>query len=189
MSTSLQKNLTITCIAILIGVVLCTLGFNPTSEPIDSIAVIWPGTLLQTFCAILFGGWGVIATVLSAIIVDIIKVGSVKIVIGYSIPDFLQSVIPALYYRRLIKVHGWNAQTFRFLPYFVVCVLLSNIVGAISGALIFNFGPNNLESLWFPMTRWFIANAPIALILGWPLFRCLGPVMAEEGLTVNGWWR
>lgn len=175
--------------AISIGVALCTLGFNPASEPIDSIAVIWPGTLLHSVGAILFGGWGVVATVLSAIIVDMIKVGTVHVVVGYTIPDFLQSFIPAFYYRRLIKTHGWSAPTFRFMPYFIVSVLLSNIIGAISGALIFNLGTDGLESLWFPMTRWFIANAPIALILGWPLFRCLGPIMAEEGLTVNGWWK
>lgn len=189
MNPSLQKNVVITCIAILIGIALCTLGFNPATEPIDSIAVIWPGTLLHTVGAILFGGWGIIATVLSAAIVDMIKVGTVHVVLGYTIPDFLQSFIPALYYRKMIKTYGWSSQTFRFFPYFIVCVLLSNLAGAISGAFIFNFGPGGLESLWFPMTRWFIANTPVALILGWPLFRCLGPVMAEEGLTVNGWWK
>lgn len=189
MRSNLRQNLIITCIVTLIGVVLCTLGFNPANEPIDSLAVIWPGTLLHTVGAILFGGWGVLATVLSAIIVNALKTGEPYAVYGYIIPGLIQPLIPAIYYRRVIKLHGWDTHTFRFLPYFFVCVVCSNLAGAVTGAFIFNLGQEGPVSTWLPMARWFIANAPIALILGWPLFRCLGPAMAEEGLTVNGWWR
>lgn len=183
------RNFTITVFTTIIWVILCTLGFNPANEPIDSIAVIWPGAILHGVGAILLGGWGVVATVLSAVIVDIIKVGTVHATVGYMIPDFLQALIPAYYYRRLIRRHGVGPHLFRFGPYLLYAVILSNLVGAITGTLILNLGITDIQSLWFPMLRWLVANIPIAIVLGYPLLRCLGPTMVEENLIVKGWWK
>lgn len=187
--SSWVRNLSVTSIAILIWVILCTLGFNPANEPIDGIAVIWPGAILHAVGAILLGGWGIVATVLAAVIVDIIKVGTPHVVLGFIIPDFIQAFIPAWYYRRRIAQHGWGRDTFAFTPFLIYAVLLPNIAGAFIGTLIFHMGSAPVTSLWFPFVRWLVANIPVALLLGWPLLKCLGPVMADEGLTVKGWWR
>lgn len=185
----LSRNIGLMSIAIIIGVILCTLGFNPANEPIDTVAVIWPGTLLHGVGAVLLGGWGIVATVLSAMVVNLLKTGTIHVVVGYTIANIVQAGIPAWYYRRLIKKYGWKSETFRFMPYVIYVVFLSNIVGAMIGALTFYTGSQSFVPFWLPFVRWLIANIPIALFLGWPLFRCLGPVMAEEGLTVSGWWK
>lgn len=183
----IKRNFFITLIATGISVVLCTLGFNTANQPIDSIAVVWPGTLLHSVGSILFGGWGIVATVVAAVIVDIINVGTLHATLGYIIPDFLQALIPAIYYRSVIKKFGWGPEVYRFRPFLVYSVILSNFVGAIVGTLILYSWTQT--SLWMPMLRWLVANIPIALFLGYPLLRCLGPVLAEEGLVVKGWWK
>lgn len=170
-----------------ISVILCTLGFTPASQPIDSIAVIWPGSLLHSVGTILFGGWGIIATILAAIIADVVNVGTLHATLGYIVPDFLQALIPAIYYRHVIKKHGWGPQVYKFWPFFFYAVLLSNIVGAIAGTLIlYSWSQTHL---WLPFVRWLIANIPISLFLGYPLLRFLGPTIAEEGWVVKGWWK
>lgn len=90
MDKSIKRNILITLVMITISVVLCTLGFNTASKPIDSIAVIWPGAILQSVGTILFGGWGVVATVISGIIANWINVGTFHVSFGYSLPNFLQ---------------------------------------------------------------------------------------------------
>ena len=57
--TFIKRNIIITLVMIAISVILCTLGFNTASKPIDSIAVVWPGAILHAVGTILFGGWGV----------------------------------------------------------------------------------------------------------------------------------
>lgn len=182
-----KQNIFIAAIAIVIWVILGTLGYNPDTAPIDSVAVIWPGAILHGVGAILLGGWGIIATILSTMIVDAIKVGTPNAIFGFMLPSFLQSFIPAVYYRRCIKKHGWGQETFAFTPFLIYAVILNNLVGAASGALVLHLGTG--ASPFFPFVRWMISNIPISLVLGWPLFRCLGPVMADEGLTINGWWK
>ena len=183
----LRRNILITLIITTISVVLCTLGFKTALQPIDSIAIIWPGAILHAITPILFGGWGVVATVLSGIIVDIINVGKFHAVVGYIIPDFLQAFIPALYYRYLIRKYDWTQPVFCFKPFLIYSVLLPNLAGAMSGTIILHSSTE--VSLLTPFIRWLLANIPIALILGWPLFHFLGPTMAEEGWTVKNWWR
>ncbi|PIR20272.1 MAG: hypothetical protein COV45_06890 [Deltaproteobacteria bacterium CG11_big_fil_rev_8_21_14_0_20_47_16] len=187
--SKLIQNIVVTAIVTTIWVILCTLGFNPANEPIDSIAVIWPGAILHGVGAILLGGWGIVATVLSAVIVDVIKVGSLHIILGFSIPDLIQALIPAWYYRNQIKRFGWGPEVFSFKSYLLFATLIPNIVGAIIATIIFHPSNQPIEQMWFPFLRWLVANIPISLILGWPLLKCLGPIMAEEGLTVNGWWQ
>lgn len=185
--TSIKRNVIITLVMITISVILCTLGFNTASKPIDSIAVIWPGALLHSVSTILFGGWGVLATVLAAIIADIINVGTLHAVLGYMVPDFIQAIIPAIYYRRLIKKYGCGKEIFSFWPFLVYAVIFSNVAGAIVGPLILHTWSES--NWWHAMIRWLIANIPIAILLGWPLLRYLGPTMAEEGWVVSGWWK
>lgn len=186
-ATPIRRNILITLVMIAISVILCTLGFNTASQPIDSIAVIWPGAILHAVGTILFGGWGVVATIVAGMIVDVINVGSLHAIFGYAIPDFLQAIIPAIYYRSLFKRNNWNKTIFSFRPFFIFAVVLPNVVGAIVGTLILH--SSTQTDLWFPMSRWLIANIPIALILGWPLLRFLGPVMVEEGWIVKDWWK
>jgi len=183
----IKRNILITIVMITISVILCTLGFKTALQPIDSVAIIWPGAILHAIAPILFGAWGIIATVLAGIIVDFINVGTFHAVAGYAFPDFLQAFIPALYYRKLIRQYGWTNKTFQFFPFLIYGVLLSNIAGAISGTFILHSSTD--APLWTPFFRWLIANVPIAVILGWPLFHYLGPTMAEEGLAIKGWWR
>ncbi|GEM_PF-3949006 len=185
----LRRNLSITLIATTISVVLCTLGFNPETQPLDSIAVIWPGAILQAFAGALFGGWGVVATVLAGLVADILLAGTVHASIGYILPDLLQALIPAWYYRHRIAQYGWTAPTFHFWPFFIFSILISNIVGAVTATCIFQFYLSHEFHFWFPLMRWLVANIPIALLLGWPLFRYLGPTLAQEGLVMRGWWQ
>ena len=185
----LKRNLAITITATTISIVLCTLGFVTADAPVNSIAVIWPGALLHSVAAILFGGWGVVASVLAGVIVDIINVGKLHIIIGFAIPDFLQAFVPALYYRRLVARKGWGPHVFRFWPFLIYAVILSNAVGAVAGTAIVSLGNEQTGSLLFPLFRWIFANIPISLMLGYPLFRCLGPIMIEENYVVTGWWK
>lgn len=186
-ASNIKRNFIITGIMIVISVILCTLGFNTASQPIDSIAVIWPGAILHSVGTILFGGWGVVATVLAAIIADIINVGTIHATIGYIIPDLLQALIPAAYYRVLIKKYGWGKEVFSFKPFILYAVVLPNFVGAVVGPLILHSWSE--FDLWHAIIRCFLANVPIATVLGWPLLHYLGPTMAEEGLVVKGWWQ
>lgn len=183
----IKRNILITIVMTAISVILCTLGFNTAAQPIDSIAVVWPGAILHGVGTILFGGWGIIATVLSSVIVDMINVGTLHATLGYIVPDFFQALIPAFCYRLLIKKYGWGKEVFSFWPFLVYAVILSNVAGAIVGPLIlYAWSESNL---WHAIIRWLIANIPVALFLGWPLLRYLGPTMAEEGWVVSGWWK
>lgn len=187
--SKLRQNVIITFIVTFIWVILGTLGYSADSAPVNSIAVIWPGAILHGIGGILFGGWGIVATVVSTMIVDAIKVGEPYAIYGFILPSILQSLIPAIYYRGRIKKYGWGKETFAFVPFLFYAVLINNLVGAASGTLMMLLGSSSSGPFWFPFIRWSVANIPISLILGWPLFRCLGPVMAEEGLNVEGWWR
>ncbi len=188
-SSQFSQIIFVTIIAIIVWVALCTLGYNPENVPINSVAVIWPGAILHGSGAILLGGWGIVATIVSTMIVDAIKVGSPYAIFGYMLPSFLQSFIPASYYRYRIRKYGWGEKTFAFIPFLTYAVIINNLVGAASGTLVLYLGTGGTDSLFFPFIRWLISNIPISLILGWPLFHYLGPVMAEEGLSVSGWWK
>lgn len=183
----IKQNIFITFITIGISVVLCTLGFEPNSVPPDGIATIWPGAITQVIAGILFGAWGVIATVSAGVMVDIINVNDLYIVFGFIIPDFIQAFIPAFYYRLLIKRYGWNDRIFRFTPFLIYGVIIPNVIGALIAAFLLSSHTNT--SFYFAFARWTIANIPIALVLGWPLFKIFGKVMADEGCVVTGWWK
>ncbi|PIR26721.1 MAG: hypothetical protein COX62_03245 [Deltaproteobacteria bacterium CG_4_10_14_0_2_um_filter_43_8] len=184
---SFKQNFLITLTTIGISVILCTLGFEPNSVPPDGIATIWPGAITQVIAGILFGAWGVIATVSAGVIVDIINVNDLYIVFGFIIPAFIQSFIPAFYYRLLIKRYGWNDKIFRFTPFLIYGVIIPNVIGALIAAFLLSSHTNT--SFYFAFARWTIANIPIALVLGWPLFKIFGKVMADEGCVVSGWWK
>ena len=183
------KTIFIVCIvSIIISVILCTLGFSPTSVPIDSVATMWPGAITQAITAILFGGWGIVITVLSGVFVDIINVGDPHITFGFMLPDFIQAFIPALYYPTLFKkLSEDDSVDFRFGPYLFYAVLLPNILGAMVATFILHQKTGVSMNMVF--ARWLIANIPIAILFGWPLVRFLGPVMVEEKLFVKGWWK
>lgn len=183
------RNFQISLLAAGITIILCTLGFNPATQPIDSIAIIWPGAILHGVGGVLFGGWGVFATVLSGIVVDYINVGTPVATYGYILPNFLQALIPAIYYRRAIAQYGWSPKIFSLGRYLLVGVLAANLVGALCGSIVFHIVLQRDGSFWLPFTRWLLANIPVAALLGWPLLRSLGPTLADEGLTVSGWWR
>src|SRR3989338_785515 len=93
-----KRNVLITVVMTTISIILCTLGFNTAAQPIDSIAVIWPGAILHSVGTILFGGWGIVATLLEGTIANIINVGTFHISLSYAIPNFLQALIPTVYY-------------------------------------------------------------------------------------------
>lgn len=186
-ATPIRRNILITLVMVTISVILCTLGFNTASQPIDSIAVVWPGAILHAVGTILFGGWGVIATVMAGMIANIINVGTSYAIFAYTLPNFLQSIIPAACYRLHIKKHGLNKNTFKFSTYLIFASLLPNLIGAISGTIILSLS-RDVDPL-FSIARWLIANIPISIILGWPLLHFLGPTLAEEKLVVKGWWR
>lgn len=170
-----------------ISVILCTLGFNTATQPIDSIAVVWPGAILHAVGTILFGGWGVIATVAAGVIANMINVGNFYATIAYTLPNFLQSIIPAAYYRHHIKKFGFEKNTFKFSTYFIFASVLPNLVGAICGTIILSASKD--VDPFFSIARWLVANIPISLILGWPLLYFLGPTLAEEKLAIKGWWK
>ena len=155
--------------------------------PVNSIATIWPGTITQAVASILFGGWGVVITVLSGIVVDIINVGKIHVIFGFIPSDFVQSFIPALYYRRLICKHGWNEKVFGFKPFLIYAVMFPNIVGSLLASSVIFYAEG--ISFWYSVMRWLIANIPLAVILAWPLFKTLGPVLVEEKWVVTGWWK
>lgn len=183
----IKRNILITAVMTAISVILCTLGFNTAARPIDSIAVAWPGAILQAVGTILFGGWGVVATLLAGMIANLINVGTPYAVFAYSIPNFLQAIIPAAYYRRLIKQYGFSEKIFEFKTYFVFASILPNLVGAITGTFLL-FSSKNVDP-WFSIARWLTANIPISLLLGWPLLYFLGPTMIEEKWFVKKWWQ
>lgn len=185
----LKRNVAITIVAITVSVILCTLGFKTAQTPIESIAVIWPGAILHSVGSILFGGWGLVATILAGVIVDIVNVGKLPIIFGFMVPDFLQPLIPVMYYRYLIARHGWNSEVFRFRHFLIFAVLIPNALGALTGTLILRMNFVSDLPFWFPFVRWMVANVPISLCLGYPLLRCLGPTLAEEGFVVTRWWR
>jgi|SRR3989338_5874289 len=133
---TIKRNLIIIFVAIIISVILCTLGFNTANQPIDSIAVVWPGAILQAAGTILFGGWGVVATVLAGMTANAINTGTAHAILGYSAPNFIQSFIPAFYYRKLIKSCGLGPKIFSFKHYLIFAVLIPNILGALFGTFI-----------------------------------------------------
>lgn len=185
--TPIRRNILITLVMIVISVILCTLGFNTDSRPIDSIAVIWPGAILHAVGPILFGAWGIVATVVAGIAANLINVGNGYTALAYSLPNFLQAAIPALYYRRLIKHYGTDKKIFEFKTYLVFASFLPNLMGALVGTLLL-FSSRNVDP-WFSIARWLTANIPVSLLLGWPLLYFLGPTMVEEKLLVKGWWK
>lgn len=185
--TPIRRNIIITLVMTTISVILCTLGFNTAAQPIDSIAVIWPGAILHAVGPILFGAWGIVATIFAGMVANLINVGTWHTALAYSLPNFLQAAIPAVYYRRLIKHHGCNKKIFEFRTYLVFASILPNLVGALTGTLLLVFSKN--VDPWFSIARWLTANIPVSLVLGWPLLYFLGPTMVEEKLIVKGWWK
>lgn|SRR3989338_8997889 len=105
---AIAKNILICLIATFISVVLCTLGFRISSIPIANIATIWPAAITQSVVSALFGGWGVLATVLGGIVEGTLNGKHTWVVIGFIFPNFVQSFIPAFYYRRVIRRRTWG---------------------------------------------------------------------------------
>ncbi|MBI5299546.1 MAG: hypothetical protein HY877_04545 [Deltaproteobacteria bacterium] len=183
----IKRNILITLVMITISVILCTLGFSTANQPIDSIAVVWPRAILQAVGTILFGGWGIVATIFAGMITNAINVGTAHAILGYSIPNFLQSFIPAFYYRRILRKSDGEIKMLSFKSYLIFAAIVPNLLGALFGTFILH--STREADLWFSISRWLIANIPITLVLGWPLLFFLGPTMAEERLLIKGWWK
>jgi ribose/xylose/arabinose/galactoside ABC-type transport system permease subunit len=185
----IKRNIIITILATTITVILCTIGIDTASKPLDSMGVIWPGAVLHSAGGALFGAWGIIATILSGTITNYVNVGSPAIILGFIFPNFIQSLIPAFYYRKRIRCCANSSEIFNFKPFLIYGILLPNIIGGLSGTIILQSMFKSDLPFWFPFTRWLIANIPISIILGYPLFRFLGPTLMEEGYIVKGWWK
>lgn len=186
---SLHHRLIVVLFCVIIFSILCTLGFNSVAMPVETIAIIWPGAILHSVGAILFGFWGIIATITVGLIVNGIITHNLYITLAFILPNFIQSFIPAWSYRQIINKYGWSERTFDFFPFLLFGALLPNMVGAVFGTLLLQLDVARNLPYSFSFLRWLIANVPITLLLGYPLFRCLGPIMAEEGMAVKGWWK
>jgi tellurite methyltransferase len=183
----LFKSIVLALGIVALSVLLCTLGYSSLNSVSGSIANVWPGAIFQVVSAAALGGWGVVATIISAIITNAINVKTMYAILAFIPANFVQSFIPAYYYRRILKKGGWSSRTFRFLPFLIYGVLIPNILGSfLGGAAVHMFAGAPYVHV---CAKWFIANVPIAIILGWPLFRYVIPALVDEGWTVKGWWR
>lgn len=171
----------------LLSIVLCTLGYPSLTARAGAIASVWPGAIFQGILSVAFGGWGVLAIIFGGMVTVAINAHSWWGVLSLIPANFLQALIPAYYYRRVLKKGGWNRRVLRFLPFALFAVVIPNIVGAAAGALAFHLhsGAPYAALFW----KWIAANIPIALALGWPLFRYGVPSLVDEGWTIKGWWK
>ena len=185
---ALWRNLCLTFSTVALSTLLCTLGYNSLNAVEGSIANVWPGAIFQVVSAIAFGAWGIVATLVAGIITNLINVKSFYFVFAFTPANFVQSFIPAYYYRKHLAKAGWRKSSFAFLPFLIFGVLLPNIFGASLGAFALSFHSENISYAHF-FWKWLIANVPIALLLGWPLFYFVIPSFIEEGWTVKGWWK
>lgn len=170
-----------------LSVILCTLGYSSLNTVSGSIANVWPGAIFQVVSAASLGGWGLLSTLVAGIITNAINVKTLYAILAFIPANFIQSFIPAYYYRRVLRRGGWNSRIFRFFPFMWYGVIIPNLLGSLLGAgAVCWFGG---APYWQVFLKWFVANVPIAIILGWPLFRFVIPTLVEEGWTVKGWWR
>lgn len=166
-------------------VLLCTLGYH--SLNMKGIADIWPGAIFQALFGSLFGGWGVLATLCASTITNAINVKTIYSVLGFIPANFIQSFIPAYYYRKLLKNGGWKKSDLKFTHFALFAVIIPNLIGGILGSIAISHSTNlSLSSTYI---KWITANIPISILLGWPLFRMLTPQLIEEGWIIKGWWK
>lgn len=170
---------------IVLSILLCTLGYH--SLNMKGIADIWPGAIFQALAGAVFGGWGILATILASTITNLINVKTFYSVICFIPANFIQSFIPALYYRRALKSGGWNAGHFQFHKFAIFAVIIPNLIGGIFGGLAVSFFTD--VPFYSTYLKWISANIPISLLLGWPLFMTLTPQLVEEGWIIKGWWK
>lgn len=173
--------------AILISVVLCTLGYSSLKSAGGTIANVWPGAIFQAVSAISLGGWGVLSTVIAGALTNAINGKGLIAVIALTPANLIQSLIPAYYYRHKLRSGGWNSKVFNFIPFLIYAVLIPNLLGGMFGALAVHLLMD--VPFWAMYFKWISANVPIAILLGWPLFKLLVPCLVEEGWVVRGWWR
>lgn len=172
---------------IIISVVLCTLGYSSLKSAGGTIANVWPGAIFQAVSAIALGGWGVLATIIAGAITNAINGKGLLVVLAVTPANFLQALIPAYYYRSRLKCGGWSPQLINFKSFLMYAVVLPNVMGGILGAFAIH---SIMEApFWAMYFKWLAANIPIAMLLGWPLFKLLVPCLVEEGWIVRGWWR
>ena len=172
---------------VMLSVILCTLGYSALNSVEGSIANVWPGAIFQAISAAALGGLGILATIVAGIITNSINVKTLYSIFALIPANFIQSFIPAYYYRHQLKSGGWNKCVFGFIPFLFYGVLIPNIFGATLGAAaVSTFG----GAPYFPLfIKWLVANIPIAILLGWPLFKFLVPTLVDEGWAIKGWWK
>ena len=181
------RNAVLALCAVAISVLLCTLGYSSLNTVTGSIANVWPGAIFQVVSAAALGGWGILATIVSGLITNAINVKSLYAVLVFIPENFIQSFIPAYSYRKILQSGGWNSKAFCFLPFVLFGVLIPNVFGAAIGAAGVHVWKDAPYMQVF--IKWLVANVPIAILLGWPLFRTLVPQLVDEGWTVKGWWK
>lgn len=175
----------ITFFIVLLSVILCTLGYH--SLMMKNIADIWPGAIFQSVAGAAFGGWGVLATVIAGIITGTINTPNINLILAFIPANFVQSFIPAYYYRRLLRAGGWNRRSMQFWRFAIFAILIPNLIGGIIGGGAVSYFESEL--FWGTYLKWIMANIPIGLILGWPLYFIFVPRLIEEGWTTQGWWK
>jgi tellurite methyltransferase len=172
-------------IFIALATVTCTLGYEANHG--GQIAKVWPAAVFQAFVSVFLGGYGVLATILSGVLTNLISFKSVYPVFALIPANFAQAFIPAWYYRRRLKKGGWNKQNLKVIPFLVMGILVPNVAGALLGASVSD--SHSYQEFMAATVRWALANIPIAVLLGVPLFVMAGPSFIRSGWSIKGWWQ
>ena len=172
----------LTLLGTLIMVSLCVLGYSDEAKN----AMIWPGTIFQSVCSALFGGWAIAISVVGGSLSDFLMFGKLSN-LWIVTADLIQSIIPVVYYRCITKKNGWNPNVLRFSRFAIYAVIIPRLIGGIFGAIGIAKLTNEDVGFLEIYSIWVLSGIPIGLVLGAGLFKIAAPRIIKQGWAVRGW--
>lgn len=167
------------------GFVVAVLG--SFSVPLGlGISSVWPAMTIQCLGGIWFGGWGVIAGTVFPIFSNMMIVGSP---VEFTPSNFLQSFIPAWYFRRFRRdpcLRSWGDLH----GFVLVGAILPPLCGALLGNwILYAEGRETWEGLWWGVIRWVPGNLGPCLTFGIPLLKVLSPIITKSNFFCKTMWK
>jgi len=148
----------------------------------SGIAFLYPGVAFMAIFGIWFGLWGAIGAYIGTVIGGLLTGVDMDFLFLMKTANFVQALIPALAYRHWhVTSDLGNKKSILF--YFVICVVLMNLVGATVGSAM--EGLPLFGSAW---QLWVTANVFVNLSLLPLIMLTFSKVIEKSPLYVRGWY-
>ncbi|GBC79617.1 Sensor kinase CckA [bacterium HR09] len=160
---------------LLLGFILAAGG--TISLPVGgAVSLLWPAVAVQFVAALWFGWPGVLVGVLFPIFSNLL-VADAATALLFTPANAVQSATPLVLFR-LLHRDPRLARPKDVLTLLLAAVLASSSAGTLGGVGLALRGASALEAFRLGAT-WAATNSVLAFVLGFPLLRCITPVLRE----------